>query len=321
MTTAVLDTPSKVTLSSNLEFLWLEITSLCNLQCVHCYAESSPHPEMKNILSPNDYFQLISEASRLGCKKVQFIGGEPTLAKHLPDYISHAHKEGFDFIEVFSNLFTISDQLITCFVDNKVSVATSFYCDIPEIHDEITQRSGSHSVTTANIKRILDAGLVLRAGIILMPPNQHRLEETKEFLYNLGVQEVGTDRLRGVGRGTYLESPEKACDLGELCGSCWKGSACVAPDGTVSPCIMSKEWSTGSILNAPLGEVFQSSEFYNIRQRIYEEVWLPLEETAAACNPDCSPTCVPQRVCSPTSCSPNKNCQPTAGCRPCSPYY
>ena len=27
----------------SLSFLWLEITSQCNLTCQHCYADSSPH--------------------------------------------------------------------------------------------------------------------------------------------------------------------------------------------------------------------------------------------------------------------------------------
>lgn len=317
--TAAIELHPGTQLASNLEFLWLEITSLCNLQCVHCYAESSPHPEMKNILSPDQYIQLISEAAELGCKKIQFIGGEPTLSKHLPDYIRHAHKEGFEFIEVFSNLFAVSEQLLACFVENNVYVATSFYCDVQEIHDEITQRPGSYRASTLNIQRVLNAGLPLRVGVITMPQNQNRIEETKEFLRGLGVQEIGTDRLRGIGRGTFLEQQEQVCNLKELCGSCWKGSACVAPDGTVSPCIMSKQWSRGSILDTSLGEVFQSSEFYDIRRRIYEEVWVPLEEIDAACSPDCSPKCVPDRACYPTSCGPNKNCKPD-GCYPCSPY-
>jgi len=39
-----------------LDFLWLELTSRCNLRCIHCYAESSPSPEQTDVLSAEDYF-------------------------------------------------------------------------------------------------------------------------------------------------------------------------------------------------------------------------------------------------------------------------
>jgi MoaA/NifB/PqqE/SkfB family radical SAM enzyme len=320
--------PTTVT-NGVLDFLWLEVTPFCNMECVHCYADSGSNPKMKSLLSPQDYLNLIKEAARMECRKIQFIGGEPTLVKHLPDYISYARQEGFEFIEVFTNAFVLSERSLTCFVEHNVSLATSFYCDIAEIHDAITQRLGSHNATTTNIKRILDAGLKLRVGIIEMPQNQHRIKETKEFLYKLGVQDVGSDRIRGIGRGGSLDT-HKAGNLSELCGSCWNGTACIAPDGTVSPCIMSKNWSKGSVLEASLEQIVRSCEFREIRQQIFEEVWRPLgvdviqgihtgERITMDCSPDCSPKCVPDRACYPTTCSPNKNCQPD-GCYPCRPY-
>src|SRR5208283_2388709 len=36
------DANSRTSLLRGLDFLWLELTSRCNLQCVHCYAESGP---------------------------------------------------------------------------------------------------------------------------------------------------------------------------------------------------------------------------------------------------------------------------------------
>src|SRR4051794_13348455 len=116
-------------LGKELDFIWLELTSRCNLRCIHCYAESSPSPEQTDVLSADNYFDLINAAASCGCRKIQFIGGEPTLVRELPEFIAYARRNGFEFIEVFTNATRISDQLLSCFVDNGVAVATSFYSD------------------------------------------------------------------------------------------------------------------------------------------------------------------------------------------------
>ena len=70
-------------------FLWLEITGKCQLECVHCYAGSSPrgtHGEMVF----DDWKRVISEAADAGVQHVQFIGGEPTLHPHLDELVDHA---------------------------------------------------------------------------------------------------------------------------------------------------------------------------------------------------------------------------------------
>ena len=105
------------------DFLWLELTNRCNLQCVHCYADSGPTAE-KGTLSKADYIGLMREAFRLGCRRVQFIGGEPTLYRDLPELIRTARQMGFEFIEVYTNLTILPEELLQCFVANRVHVAT-----------------------------------------------------------------------------------------------------------------------------------------------------------------------------------------------------
>ncbi len=69
------------TYQGKLNFLWLELTTQCNMHCVHCYNESSPTPDRPSLLTSEDYKQVLDDAAALGCRKVQFIGGEPTLRK------------------------------------------------------------------------------------------------------------------------------------------------------------------------------------------------------------------------------------------------
>jgi MoaA/NifB/PqqE/SkfB family radical SAM enzyme len=300
-----------------LEFLWIELTNRCNLHCVHCYANSAPTATDDGALSTNDYFRLIAESARLGCRKLQFIGGEPTLNPSLPEFIRHARECGMEFVEVYTNGRHIPDTLIECFVKHRVNVAVSFYSHNSDIHDAITQVHGSHRATVANLQRMVQAALSVRVGIIQMPLNEKSISETMQFVSGLGIREYGVDRARKFGRAA--SSPSTTIDINELCGSCWQGSLCIHPDGQVSPCIMSREWTVGSIFETPLSDIAQSARLHRIRQRVYREVWLPSREisdpieSATAhgnCAPECTPTCHPR--CSP-SCQP---CWPFGKCRP-----
>jgi len=293
-------------------FLWIELTNRCNLHCVHCYAGSSPTGK-DAVLSEGEYLDLIKQAADLGCRKVQFIGGEPTLNPSLPALIRYARNCGMEFVEVYTNARRIPETLFECLVEYKVNIAASFYSNDESIHDNITQVQGSHRSTVANLRRLAQAELPIRIGIIEMSQNAASIPETMKFVEDLGIKEYGTDRVRKFGRANVMSERAKI-DIKELCGSCWQGNLCVHPDGTVSPCIMSKAWCVGSILDVPLDNILQSAQLRDIRERIYREVWLPANpvttEPYSSHNPPCDPTCHPR--CSP-SCQP---CWPFGKCRP-----
>jgi MoaA/NifB/PqqE/SkfB family radical SAM enzyme len=133
--------------SDEIEFLWLELTNRCNLRCVHCYADSGPHGYKSDRLLADDYRRLVDEARELGCDQVQFIGGEPTLNRDLPELIDHARGNGYSFVEVFTNLTYFPDSLLRCFRNQGVSVASR------SIPAEARHTTGSHKDGAALIGR------------------------------------------------------------------------------------------------------------------------------------------------------------------------
>ena len=89
-----------------LDFLWIEVTSRCNLKCVHCYADAkaeSNEDRRPLDLSAEEIKKVIHEAAALGCKKIQFTGGESTLRPDLEDLMDYALGCGFKFVEIFTN--------------------------------------------------------------------------------------------------------------------------------------------------------------------------------------------------------------------------
>jgi len=95
---------------SKLDLLWLELTAGCNLNCGHCYAESSPSRVGEQHLASDLYIKIIADAAQLGCQRIQFIGGEPTLHNDLPRFLRAAQSARIPHIEVFTNGTRLSDD-------------------------------------------------------------------------------------------------------------------------------------------------------------------------------------------------------------------
>jgi MoaA/NifB/PqqE/SkfB family radical SAM enzyme len=253
--------------SGSVDLVWLEITGKCQLMCVHCYAESAPTGR-HGPLTRDDWIRVIDEAAAIGVHKVQFIGGEPTLRPELPDLISHATASGLR-VEVTSNLVRLSARMWAAAAMPGVELGTSYYSDDPAEHDEIVGRRGSHARTTATIRTALAREIPVNVGIIDVRPGQ-RVAAARETLRKLGVTRIAVDRLRYFGRGATGRRPE----VTELCGRCAKGVAAVLPDGSVTPCPMSRWLSLGNVREAPLATLVRGTEARRIRASIAEAtVW------------------------------------------------
>ncbi|MEE4594089.1 radical SAM protein [Streptomyces sp. DSM 41524] len=80
----------------------LEITGTCQLRCTHCCTSSSPQAPAGH-MTRDDWSHVIADVAELGIPLIQFIGGEPTLSPHLPQFIHAALDAGLG-VEVYSNL-------------------------------------------------------------------------------------------------------------------------------------------------------------------------------------------------------------------------
>jgi MoaA/NifB/PqqE/SkfB family radical SAM enzyme len=328
---------------SNLKFLWLELTNRCNLQCVHCYSESSPHSGERDLLTTQDYESIMSQAYALGCRMIQFIGGEPQLHPDFLHLLIKAKTIGFEFIEVFTNLTRLRDDTLRYAADNGIRFATSVYSDESAAHEAITKVRGSHARTIKNLTKLISNGIETRTATVVINQDKPAVERTKRFLLDLGVPHVKASEVREFGRGEEILS--QRARLSGLCGHCWSGKLCVAPDGAAYPCVMARQWPVGNVIDTPLAEIIRGESLETMRKIIFETVWLP--KTARRGNvmapedstPD-SPNvpgeepgtgepyepkpaeepgeCEPEPIviCDPTHCDPTGTCPQTPSCEP-----
>ena len=293
----------------DLRFVWLEITGKSQIACNHCYAESGPTGSDGAML-PADWCRVIDEVAQLGGRMVQFIGGEPTLHRGLPDLVQRALGQGLE-VEVFTNLVHVSWELWETFAHRGLRLATSYYSDDATEHEAITNGRGSHARTKANITKALRRSIPLRVGLVDVQDGQ-RVTQARAELEALGVTEIGTDHLRRVGRGSQQSQPS----IDQLCGHCARGKVAVSPNGDVWPCVFARWMPVGNVQQSTLIEILNSPAMTTATAML--DSHFPVPETPCVprmCDPQCGPNCGP--ACNP-SCWPHGTgpCGPKGGCVP-----
>jgi len=262
-------------LSAELHSIWIEVTSRCNLRCIHCYADDREsidfEPKVDRILD------WLGKASALGCRRVQFTGGECTLRKDICDCIRHAKEIGFEHIEVFTNGTNLTEALIRFFAENKINVTLSLYSFNSTTHDAISGLPGSHRMTLNGLKQLLAYQVPLRGSIIAMKQNEKELQTTQKFLHELGVRSGPADPVRPCGRGVNLKhwpekyglsfmrtKPQFIVDNSSFqknlhWNSCWFGKAAITAKGQVIPCVFARDLIAGNLYKESLKSIVLGS--------------------------------------------------------------
>lgn len=96
-TTAKGETRATVPLQQ-LDTLWLNTGTLCNLACANCYIESSPQNDRLVYLTRDEARSFLDEAAALGTREIGITGGEPFLNSHILDIIGDALELGFEVL-------------------------------------------------------------------------------------------------------------------------------------------------------------------------------------------------------------------------------
>ncbi|MFI6322484.1 radical SAM protein [Nonomuraea sp. NPDC050556] len=263
----------------------LELTGRCPLQCLHCYADSGPTGG-HGVMTASDWLNVLEQGTTLGVTHIQLIGGEPTAYPAFAQILAAALDYGLT-VEVFSNL-----------------LATSYYSDRADQHDQVTGRAGSHARTRANIAEALARGIPVRAAIVDVQDGQ-RVQQAIADLKRQGVETIGTDGVRPYGRGTGARAQD---DVSKLCGRCGHGKAAISPDGDVWPCVMSRWMVAGNVREEPLADILYGPAWRKLVATV------PAPRPGRACNPDCKPStgdggdCAPAETetCDPSFCNPDE---------------
>ncbi|GAA0434273.1 radical SAM/SPASM domain-containing protein [Streptomyces luteireticuli] len=283
------------------QFLWMDLTRKCQLNCTHCYNASGPEGD-HGTMTREDWLMLLEQAAEAGIEHVTFIGGEPTMHPHAIEIADRALALKMS-VEVYSNLVHVTDKWWALLQREGMSLATSYYSNEASKHNEVTRRP-SHPRTRANIIKAIELGVPIRAGIV--GDDEQIIAAAKADLEAIGVKQIGVDRIREFGRARGGQEP----DTTNLCGGCGEGRASIGPTGTVSPCVFSTWMGVGNVHADSLSSILDGPTLAEALE-ILRADWGKKDKDDDQ-NKPCGPDCVPKNPCDP-------RCEPYDACRPGTP--
>lgn len=243
--------------------LFVELTGQCNETCVHCYADAGPG--RTEALDWETIRGVVEDGAALGFRSIQLTGGDPLLSPHVVPAAELARELGIPTIEIYTNGLALQADVYRGLAAADACFAFSMYSASAAEHDAVTRVAGSHSRTSRAIERALAGGSEVRVGIISMDGDGDGAERAREYVASLGVQPgaIGVDRQRQVGRGVMapdrlvrtaprngagapLGSPPRSSES-HAPRTGFSGTAAVAYDGSIHPCIFSRACTLGHI--------------------------------------------------------------------------
>ncbi len=184
----------------NSHVVW-EMTSRCNLKCVHCHAFGG---EMSSDeLSTREAMTLIDQIASLDIRSFVFTGGEPLLRKDLFDLIAYAKSKGFT-VFIATNGTQIKKEVAKLLREFDVGVVIGLDAMNPEIHDRIRGVEGAYDAVMEGIENCIAENLYLHLNIIASRPNFDEIARIIDYGDRIGVYSYFIYRFVPIGRGEEI---------------------------------------------------------------------------------------------------------------------
>jgi len=192
---------------------YVELTSECNLRCLHCYNESGV---LRSLLSEKEYKNILDSIPEGLETSVTLSGGEPLLHPLIWNFISELDKKDYGKKLMITNATLISPDIAKRLKEHDIYIQVSLNGSCPESHDQLCGK-GNFERTMRGIDNLLNEGmqekLYIRCMVSLF--NINDIKKMIELLIKKGIKRLDLATLTLLGRGRenqksiYLSSFEK----------------------------------------------------------------------------------------------------------------
>ncbi len=166
----------------------LEITSRCNVRCVHCYITRCATEPNSRELSFHEYRDIIDQMAEAGCLWVVFTGGEPLSRRDFLDIYGYAKKKGF-IIVLFTNATLVTPEIADYLHQYRPkSVEVSLYGATKETYERVTGVPGSYERCIRGIELLAERGIPLYLKAMALTINRHEINDIQKYAQKIGAQ-------------------------------------------------------------------------------------------------------------------------------------
>lgn len=183
------DLPQKMSMPLGIQ---LELTSACNLRCLHCYNRSEKDLNSTNDLTPTDWINIANDiVASGGVFQAIISGGEPLLlGESLFDIMDVFHDSGCRFI-LISNGYLMDRTKIQRLMKYKFAwLQISIDGITAQEHDNFRMKTGSWKRAVNASVNISNAGIPLKIASTIRPTDIYKLNEYATQAYQLGASSL-----------------------------------------------------------------------------------------------------------------------------------
>jgi AdoMet-dependent heme synthase len=182
-----------------------EVTSACNLKCIHCHAISSK-PSVSE-LTTDEGKRLIDDLAEIsGFRTLIYTGGEPLVRHDIFELLQHSKKAGFSNILATNGTLIDEEMAYKLKEHGVVCNAISLDAANPDIHNFIRNKQGAFDLVLRAIEATKKAGILLQINSTAMEYNISCLPELIDFVDKQQASIMLMYQLVAVGRGEKIKN-------------------------------------------------------------------------------------------------------------------
>ncbi len=161
----------------------IELTSRCNLNCLHCYCLGREGGGKE--LTGQQWKNIFDQLQKEGCLWLTLTGGEPFLYPGFSELYLYIRKKGF-LVTLFTNGTVISPELIKLFQKQPPAlIEISLYGATERVYESVTQVAGSFRKVRENIDRLLEINIPLVLKTVGLKQNKNEILKIKALAEKL----------------------------------------------------------------------------------------------------------------------------------------
>lgn len=182
-----------------------EVTSACNLRCVHCHATSGK--PAKDELTTDEAKRFIDDLAKVDeFRMLVYTGGEPLVRPDIFDLFDHSRRAGFANVIATNGTLIDEDMAFRLKESGVVGAAVSLDSSVSDIHNKIRANPNAFELAMRGIRAIKKAGILLQINVTAMEYNFDTLGELVDLADIVGSGIMLMYQLVPVGRGSNIEA-------------------------------------------------------------------------------------------------------------------
>ncbi|HOJ13239.1 MAG TPA: 12,18-didecarboxysiroheme deacetylase [Deltaproteobacteria bacterium] len=176
------------------------VTSACNLRCVHCYASAG---KAARELSTRQGLELIAQLADYGAPVILFSGGEPVLREDLPTLIDAAVKAGMRAV-ISTNGTLISRDTAMRFADLGLSYIGVSLDGMEEVNDSFRGVQGAFAQALGGIYNAMREDIKVGLRFTMNRRNVAEIPKIFDLMASEGIPRICFYHLVYTGRASEL---------------------------------------------------------------------------------------------------------------------